>query len=62
MHDERGTRGRGLLPIEARRVLWDRLWARLLAPQEGTSGETTGDEVGIGAEARGASPTGEGGR
>ena len=32
MRDERRTNGRGQLPLEARRVLWQRLWDRLLAP------------------------------
>ncbi len=62
MHDERRTRERGLLPIEARRILWDRLWARLLAPPEETSGDAPGDRSRSDDHAAGAEPTGEGGR
>ena len=32
MRDNARTNGRSPLPIEARRVLWQRLWDRLLAP------------------------------
>ena len=32
MRDDRRTGTRGPLPLEARRVLWQRLWDRLLAP------------------------------
>lgn len=32
MRDKRRTQGSGPLPLEARRILWQRLWDRLLAP------------------------------
>ena len=32
MRDHGGTTHGGPLPLEARRVLWQRLWDRLLAP------------------------------
>ena len=32
MRDGRRTASNGPLPLEARRVLWQRLWGRLLAP------------------------------
>ena len=31
MHDGRRGGGHGQLPLEARRILWQRLWDRLLA-------------------------------
>ncbi|MDP9367260.1 MAG: hypothetical protein M3Q03_03110 [Chloroflexota bacterium] len=62
MHDERRTRERGLLPIEARRILWDRLWARLLAPPPETGGEGSGCGGGSSNPAAQDSLTGEGGR
>ncbi len=34
MRDERRTRGGEPLPLEARRALWNRLWDRLLAPED----------------------------
>lgn len=62
MHNERRTRERGPLPIEARRVLWDRLWARLLAPPLKASGEATTLGGGANNDAADTAPTGEGGR
>ena len=32
MRNDARTNGSGPLPLEARRVLWQRLWDRLLAP------------------------------
>ncbi len=32
MHDERRTNRGEPLPLEARRILWQRVWDRLLAP------------------------------
>ncbi len=62
MHDERGTTRRGLLPIEARRVLWDRLWARLLAPPPDTAEEVSGSGGRSSDSAAQAALTGEEGR
>ncbi len=62
MHDERRTRERGLLPIEARRILWDRLWGRLLAPPEEAGGDATGSASESTNQTSGAVPTGEEGR
>ncbi len=34
MRDERRTRGGEPLPLAARRALWNRIWDRLLAPED----------------------------
>lgn len=62
MHHERWTKERGLLPIEARRVLWDRLWARLLAPPPETGEDASGNTGGANHHASDALPVGGEGR
>lgn len=42
MQDERRTNRDGPLPLEARRILWQRVWDRLLAPP--TRGQATNAE------------------
>lgn len=59
MRDGRRTRGGGPLPLEARRILWQRLWDRLLALPLGESADPTGQPGAVRETEAGAQPTGE---
>ncbi len=55
MHNERRPRGKGPLPLEARRILWQRLWDRLLALPCGARDNSSGPH-GAGEEVRISAP------
>ncbi len=55
MPNERRTRGGGPLPLEVRRILWQRLWDRLLALPCGASDNSSAPHV-AGEEVRISAP------
>ncbi len=55
MRNERRPRGGGPLPLEARRILWQQLWDRLLALPRGAS-DTSSRPQGAGGEVEISAP------